>query len=1180
MNDRTGLDPGSSAIPRRSDAGPAPLSSGQELFWLLDRATPGLTAYNVPRGFHIEGRLDQRALERALDALVERHEILRTVYAVEGDHPVQVVRPGARVILESVDLESTPAEAREALVERLLHERGNAHINLATDIPFRGTLLRLGPDDHVLLMLTHHVAHDGWSKSIMLRELGALYESFRAGREADLPPLPIQYGDYAAWERGSLGNADRERQLAYWRQQLRSPLPILNMPTDRPRSQAAGFDGDLRDIVLPKALVESMRALGQRHGASLYMTLLAGWQALLHRYSGQDDIIVGSPTAGRSREETEGLIGYFANALVMRTSFAGDPSFGELLDRVAGTALDAFEHGDVPFEAVVLDLQRGQQPSHAPVFQAVLTMEDTLPAELVLAGARVTPRDVPLASTKFDLTLLFAEHPEGLRLRLAFRTALFDGTRIERLLGHLRNLLAAAMSAPDTRVSALPLLDPEERRLLAETWNATAVDEGPATTIVQLVETHAARVPGQTAVLGEEATHTWAELNARANRIAHWLIQRGAGPETTVGLCLDRSAAMIAGFLGVLKSGGGYVPLPPDLPPQRLSQQLALSGARIVITTEAMRSRLPDGVTILALDTDAAALAELSEANPAPRASPEGLAYVLFTSGSTGTPKGVAVTHANLVHYLRAVALRLGLDLGGTGGPWHCATVSTLAADLGHTAVFTALGSGGTLHVIPAAVSTDPARFEEYVSAHPLDLLKITPSHLRALLAGRDPAAVSPRRWLVLGGEACPWELAEQFLGAGRCRVLNHYGPTETTVGVCTFEVPPGSRAASGSVTVPIGRPLANTRVYVREPGGELAPLGVPGELFVGGPGVTRGYIGQDGITRERFVPDPYAGDPAARLYRTGDIVRWLAGGDLEFLGRSDDQVKIRGFRVEPGEIEATLAAHPLVRQAAVLAVPGEDGDPRLVAFVAGEALPGEEDLSRWAGDRMPVYMVPSQWVRLPQLPLTGNGKVDRRALIPPVLAPDPVAGGAAPRSDAERKLAALFAAVLDRESVGVDQDFFGLGGHSLLAIRLLGRISKTFGVRLALRNLFEAPTVAALASLLDPASPLESQVAGIYREVLKREQVERDQSFFDLGGHSLLAIRLLGRISKATGVRLSLRQLFETPTVRQLAKRLTAMTAPQADSDELDALAAALGRMDPAAAARLMAESSGEGAP
>ncbi|HEV8195162.1 MAG TPA: amino acid adenylation domain-containing protein, partial [Gemmatimonadales bacterium] len=710
-----------------------------------------------------------------------------------------------------------------------------------------------------------------------------------------------------------------------------------------------------------------------------------------------------------------------------------------------------------------------------------------------------------------------------------------------RFLGHLATLLTGAAANPSMRVSRLPLLTPDERADLSR-WNDTAWDEGPAVTVAALVERHAARVPAQIAVRSGNGALTWSELNARANRLAHRLIREGVGPGVTVGLCLDRSTDLIAGLLGILKAGGAYVPLVPDLPAARLAQQVGESGSRLVVTSSAYRGILPATIPAICLDADAPALAVESDQNPGPRAGPEDLAYVLFTSGSTGVPKGVAVSNANLVHYTRAIARVLGLDLGGSDQPWQCATVSTLGADLGHTALFPALCSGGTVHLIPAEATTDGARFSAWVAEHPIDLLKITPNHFRALSAGGNLSALLPRRWLVFGGEPCPWDFADEALRSGGCRVLNHYGPTETTVGVCTHEIIEDDPTRGRSASVPIGTPIANTRAMIRDGHGELVPVGIPGELLVGGAGVAQGYLHRDELTRERFLPDPDL--PGARLYRTGDRVRRLATGDIEFLGRADDQVKIRGYRVELSEIESVLTGHPMVRQAAVLLRQHDGADSQLIAYTAGDTPVEAETLRRWLGDRLPDYMVPAKWVRLEALPLGPNGKIDRRGLVEPSIEDGATPGGALPQGPTETRLAAIWAAVLKRDTVGRDDDFFALGGHSLLAIRLLGRLAKEFGTRLPLRALFDAPTVARLAVVLEPRHPLEEPLTALWRDVLKRDSIGRDEDFFALGGHSLLAIRLLGRIAKQFTVRLPLRTLFDHPTVARLAPLL----APAAD--------------------------------
>jgi len=1073
----------------------SPLSFGQELFWLLDNASPGLIAYNVPRAFRVRGPLDAGALQRALDAFLQRHAVLRSVYAVEGDHPVQVIVPNASVPIEQIDLTQLPANDRDAELARALAERAARPFNLATDLLLRATLVRLGKDDHALFLLTHHIVSDGWTKSVTFRDLSELYAAEVERRPPSLPRLALQFGEFAAHERARLQGDALETSLAYWREQLRGPLPTLAWVADQPRG-AGAFAGDVREAFLPASLVEGMRKLGQERGATLYMVLLAAYQTLLHRYSGQDDIIVGSPTAGRDDERTHELVGYLAGALVLRTPFAGDPSFAELLDRVSETCLDAYEHQDVPFEKLVLELQKGEQLTHAPLFQCVLTMEDTIPAELRLTGATLEAIDVSIPAMKFDLTLLFSEHERGLRLRLGFRTALFSGAWVERALGHLRSLLEAAVANPGRKVSELPLLTDAERAQLAA-WNETAADEGPATTLVELFETHVARVPGRPAVVAPRASATAAgsvagtivltyeELNARANQLAYRLIEAGVAANAPIALLLDRSADAVVGLMGILKAGGAYMPLAVDAPASRIAQQLAESGARVVVTSAMHLDRVPAGVTTLALDRDAATLGAAPNTNPPRAASPGQLAYVLFTSGSTGVPKGVAVTHANAVHYARALSRMLaGIapDQRGDGfaalDALQFGLASTLAADLGNTSLLPALLSGGSLHVLSKDVTTDPARFAEYAGVHRLDVLKITPNHLAALTAGRTGAALAellPKRWLVLGGEALRLDVARSLLGAGACRVLNHYGPTETTVGVLTHEVTAASIEAAeahGATTVPLGCPLANTQAHVVDAHGNEQPVGVPGELWLGGDGVAQGYLKRPELTGDRFVT--FRG---ARVYRTGDRVRRLGDGTLEFLGRTDDQVKVRGFRVELGEIEQVLRSHPGVAQARVLLREDVPGDARLVAYVvakqAGYAVshsdrPTPEKLREWVAAHVPDYMVPSAVVLLEALPLTPNGKLDKAKLPAPEAAAAEEGSYIAPRTPTEETVARIWRDVLKKERIGITESFLDLGGHSLLAIRVLGRINKEVGVRLPLRSLFETPTVEKIAAIID----------------------------------------------------------------------------------------------------------------
>lgn len=1104
-----------------------PTSFAQELLWHLDRATPGMTAYNTPRARRIAGPLDAEALGQAINALAERHEILRTQYAERDGAVVQMVRSRFRPPLAVTDLSALAGPDAEAEARRLLREEAGTPFDLAHEPPFRCRLLRLGPTDHVLILSSHHIATDGWSGSIMLRELLELYEGFRTGSAATLAPLAIQYGDFAAWQREQMDGPRLDALLAYWRDTLAGPLPVLELPTDRPRPRLPSFEGGAVRLTLGPEAVRGLRAAAERHGASLYMILLAAYQCVLSRWSGQDDIVVGAPVAGRDRPETEGLIGFVANTLVYRTRLGDDPTFDDLIDRVRDTCLGAYDHQDIPLEKLVMDLKAGANLGEASLFRVVCTMLDDTPPAQQTASLRVDAFAGTSDSAKFDLVLFLSDREHTVRLGLNYRADLFDRSTAERFLGHVEALLGAGLRDGATRISRLPLLTAAEVSALAA-WNPTGMDLGPATTIASLILAAGQAAGGRIAVVSGETTLTWELLLDRSHRLGHYLQSVGAGPNTPVGLCLDRSTDLLVGMTGILSSGAAYVPLLPELPSARLAAQCAESGIRLAVTDAAHAHLLPEGMVAIRLDTDAARLAAQPATPPVSAATPESLAYLLFTSGSTGTPKGVAVTHRNLVHYTRAICHRLGYGLTGDGERWHFGTVSTLGADLGHTSVFPALCSGGTLHVMPGDVILDGVKFQAYITRRPLDVLKITPSHFRALVGPETAPEHLPTRWLVLGGEACPWDLAEQILARGRCRLLNHYGPTETTVGACARTVARGDGAVRVAATVPIGRPLPNVTAHVLEPSGLAAPVGVPGELYIGGAGVARGYLNREDLTCERFLDRN-----GERVYRTGDRVRRLESGDIEFLGRFDFQVKIRGNRVELGEIESVMERLPAVRQAVMTF-----RDEVLAGYVVLGAAADDAALTVHARASLPDYMVPSVWVRLERLPLNSNGKVNRSALVPPA-GPERSEADAALRNDTERALAELWSAVLKQEPVGRQDNFFALGGHSLSAIRLLGRVAKRFGVRLSLRDLFEHPTIAALAEVVSPPGPLEAPLAALWSDVLKRPSVGRDADFFALGGNSLLAIRVLGRVAKQFGVRLSLRMLFEAPTLKEFAELL-----------------------------------------
>ncbi|HZI13113.1 MAG TPA: amino acid adenylation domain-containing protein [Myxococcus sp.] len=1068
-------------LPTRG-SGPRPLSFAQQRLWFIDQLEPGNAFYNIPLSVRLDGTLDVAVLQRCFTEVLRRHESLRTSFRDTGAGAEQVISPPVELALAAVDLTALPEAEREAEARRQAREEALRPFDLRRGPMIRTRLLKLSEQRHVLLLAMHHIASDGWSMSILVREIAALYAALSQGQPSPLPELPLQYADYAVWQREWLQGEALESELSWWRQQLAGAPPLLELPTDRPRPPTRSYRGALHLSHMPRDVMESARALGQREGSTLFMVLLASFQALLTRYSGQDDIVVGTDIANRNHAGTEDLIGFFINQLVMRGDLSADPSFRQLLARTRETALSVYAHQDLPFEELVKALNPERSLAHAPVFQVKLILQNMPGASLELNGLSLQAVPTEPEAAKLDITLSVTETDQGLACAWMYSTDLFDAATIARMAGHWQRLLSGACASPEQRVSRLPLLSEEERRQLVLAWNDTQ-EELPQACVHQHFEAHAAQAPDALAVVCGEEQLTYGELNQRANQLAWHLRMLGVEPETRVGLLLERSTEAIVGMLGILKAGAAYVPLDPAATQaaDRMAFMLQDAGALLVVTDEALADELPSlGLMMVCVDSDADAIATQPTHNPDVAVAPEHLVYVIYTSGSTGRPKGVAIEHRQLDHYVRGVSARLKLPERAS-----LASVSTLAADLGNTALFPALCRGGALHLITREQATDARLLAEQLSGHPVEGLKIVPSHLRALLSASEPGRLLPRQRLVLGGDTSDWALVEAVHAhAPECTVFNHYGPTETTVGVLTHEVARGDEQARRSATVPLGRPLPNTEVYVLDAHLQPVPRGVAGELYIGGLGVGRGYLGHPALTAERFVPDPFGPRPGGRLYRTGDRVRQLDTGAIEFLGRVDFQLKIRGFRVELGEVEAALKQHPSVQAAVVLAREDTPGDKRLVAYAVpreGRAL--EPDALRaLLVEQLPEYMVPAAIVPLEALPLTPNGKVDRRALPAPEGASRALDRGyVAPRDELEARLVALWEELLGVQPVGVRSNFFDLGGHSLLAVTLMGRIWSSMGRQLPVAALFQSPTVEHLAQLLRedadmaPASPLVS---------------------------------------------------------------------------------------------------------
>jgi myxalamid-type nonribosomal peptide synthetase MxaA len=1063
----------SPAIPRRSERGePPPLSFAQQRLWFLQQLEPDSAFYNLSAALRLKGRLDLAALDRAIGEIVRRHEVLRTRFPAPDGEPRQVIAAKLALEIPVIDLSGSPAEGREAAAEALAHEEALRPFDLARGPLLRAKLLHLGPwgeagADHILLFTLHHAIADGWSIDVLIREFAALYRAFGAGRPSPLPEPPIQYADYALWQRDELRGAALDGLLDYWRGQLDGAPALLELPTDRPRPPARSFRGRIHGFTLPKDLAGSLQALARREGATLFMVLLAAYAVLLRRHGGEDDLCVGTPVAGRSRVELENLIGCFVNTLALRVRLAGDPPFAELLARVREQVLGAQNHQDLPFEKLVEVLQPARNPSYSPLFQVMFVLQNTPSTDLELPGLEASQVGIDTHTAQYDLTLLMTERDGGLDGEFEYSTDLFDEDTVVRLARRFRTLLAGIVANPGTRLADLPLLDAAERRQVLEDWNATARPYPRAARLHELFEAQAARTPDALALVHGDQRLSYLDLNARANRLAHALGARGVGPEDRVALCLERSPELAVGILGILKAGGAYVPLDPAYPKARLAAALADSGAVLLVTEERLAAALPTGIPALLLDRDASDLAGRPDHDPPPVGDAENPAYVIYTSGSTGTPKGVVVSHRNAVHSTLARHAWYPEPVRGF------LLLSSVAFDSSVAGIFWTLSQGGALCLPAEDRYRDVLALAGLIARERLTHLLCLPSLHALLLEYAAAGRLASLRAAIVAGEACsPAVVAKHRERLPHARLYNEYGPTEASVWctACRLDGP----AADPARPVPIGRPIPNTQVYLLDARLNPVPVGVPGELYVGGEGVTRGYLHRPELTAERFVPNPWAEPAGGRLYRTGDWCRHRADGEIEFLGRVDHQVKLRGFRIEPGEIEARLRRHPGVLDAAVVVRADTPGLERLVAYVASteEPPPAPESLRNFVAETLPDYMVPAACVVLDRLPLTPNGKLDRKALP----APDAGFPGApnrpevAPRTPLEAQLAGLWRDLLSLDRVGVRDDFFELGGHSLLAVRLAARVRKTFEVDLPLAKLVERPCIEAQAVLIEQA--------------------------------------------------------------------------------------------------------------
>ncbi|WP_147446687.1 non-ribosomal peptide synthetase, partial [Corallococcus sp. CA047B] len=1038
-----------------------PASSAQRRLWFLDRLEPGLATYNMPFALRLTGSLREDALVASLDALVERHEALRTAFAEEGEQVVQLIHPPRPVALARVSLTGLPPGEREAALRALCTREADAPFTLTEPGLLRSVLVALDGAEHVLLLVLHHIICDGWSVGVMTRELAALYAARCEGRPPALPEPELQYVDFTEWQEAWLRSEAPRQHLDFWRERLGGALRPLELPADHPRPARSSHRGATRAFALPRALSDEVRRFGQEEGVTPFMTLLAAFSACLNRFTGETDVVVGTAIAGRPRRELEGVVGFFANTLALRVSLDGRPSFRELARRVKAVTLESYAHQALPFEQLVEALGLPRDLGRNPLFQVMLVLENLPEGEFQLPGLVLRPLDIESHSAKFDLTLSLKETPEGLLGQLEYSRELFEPATMDRWLVHFERLLGVVLAAPGEPLDALPLLPPAEAALLLDTWSPPGALPRDGALLHTRFEEQARRTPDAVAVADDTRAWTYAEVERRANRIARHLMGRGVGPEVRVGVCLRRTVELPVVLLAVLKAGGAYAPLDPHYPAQRLAYLLEDSASALVISERAVLAALPEArpATLLLEDLEGLLLEE-SDAPLAPRCLPGGLAYLIYTSGSTGRPKGVAIEH-------RSAALLLTWALGVFPPALldGVLAATSVCFDLSVFEMFVPWAHGGRVLVVGSVLELPTFSRRDEVT-----LVNTVPSAMAELLrVGGLPRSV---RGVNLAGEALPRRTVDGLYALGQVeRVYNLYGPSEDTT-YSTWELVPRDEARAPTV----GRPLENTRAYVLDASWRPVPLGVPGELFLAGDGLARGYLLRPDLTAERFVPDPFGREPGGRMYRTGDRVRWLADGRLEYLGRLDHQVKVRGFRIELGEVEARLRALPDVADALVMAREDATGGQQLAGFVVpreGRTL-GPSSLRAALLEHLPEYMVPSLWSVLPKLPLTPNGKVDRAALRTAGLAQGTEGAGArAPRTQTEARLCALWEELLGVPVRDVRRGFFELGGHSLLAMRLRSRVEALFDVSLPLRALFEAPTVEELAARLDAARGL-----------------------------------------------------------------------------------------------------------
>ncbi|WP_139253735.1 non-ribosomal peptide synthetase [Hydrococcus rivularis] len=1049
-------------IYQREKANYVPLSFAQERLWFLNQLESNIPIYNIVVPVFLKGKLNVKALEDSIKEIVKRHETLRTNFTTIEGQPVQVISDEPKFVL----LQQNVPKSDRAIQELITQEQKHS-FDLTQESLLRITLVTLNETEYLMLLTTHHIIADAWSRGVLFRELAALYSAFCTGKPSPLLELPIQYADYALWQRDWLQGEVLEKQLNYWQQQLRGELPLLNLPTDRSRSPDRSYQGASASLTLPHAFTQALKDFSRREGVTLFVTLLAAFNVLLHRYTEQEDILIGSPIANRNQAEVENLIGFLVNTLILRGDLSGNPTFREFLGRMREVVLGAIAHQDLPFEKLLETLQPNRSVSDRSPFQVMFSLQNVPEAALAMPDLTLNLLEVENQTAFFDLVFSWQETNGQLTGTLEYNTDLFDAATIERMLGHYQTLLESILANSNCVISSLPMLTELERDTLKE-WHQLGSEYPQDTCLHQLFEEWVEKTPDAIAIEFEDRQLTYRQLNQKANQIAHYLNSQGIKPEDKIGLCVDRSLEMVAGILGILKAGGAYVPLDTTQPQERLNFILEDAQVVLVLTQKHLLERFTQTrVQLIALEE----ISSTQEDSPNLEVTPDNLAYIIYTSGSTGQPKGVLCTHHNVIRLFRATQSWFNFSQHDVWTLFH-----SIAFDFSVWEMWGALLYGGRLIVVPYWVSRSPEAFYELLAQEEVTVLNQTPSAFRQLIRVEDSperVKILKLRFVIFGGEALELQSLKPWCDRHSDRspqLVNMYGITETTVHVTYRSLSiEDIEKNTGSA---IGRPIPDLQVYLLDKAQQLVPIGIPGEIYIGGAGLARGYLNRPELTREKFITNPFSNAPEARLYRSGDMARYLPNGELEYLGRIDQQVKIRGFRIELGEIEAVLAGYPDVAEVVVLAREEVSGDKRLVAYVVPRL--GNNDsmttnLRQWLQNKLPDYAIPSSFVLLDALPLTANGKVDRQAL--PALEPTRPHLEAiyiAPRTPIEKALSEIWSELLNLDRIGIHDNFFELGGHSLLATRLLSRIRSYFEVELPLKSIFTVGfTIAELAKVI-----------------------------------------------------------------------------------------------------------------